>query len=117
MWAEPPVDGRGELPVLLLFIYLQADLWSSKPLKLRVFLHLVLPPLPPLPPFFNLVLALVLSAHPPLESSEAVFFFSAGGGELEDGHVIKAKKVQRLGIIGSGSKPAGPKFLQRFLGP
>lgn len=74
----------------LLFIYLQAALWSSKTLKLPVPLHLLLPPVPPLPPFFNLVLALVLSAHPLLESSEAVFFFffSAGGGELEDGHVF-----------------------------
>lgn len=44
--------------------------------------------------FFYLVLALVLSAHPLLESSEAVFFFAAGG-ELEDEHVFQVQKEQR----------------------
>lgn len=60
MWAELlPRTGRPERRASCpLFIYLQADLWPSKTLKLRVFLHLVLPSFPPRASFFFLISSL-----------------------------------------------------------
>lgn len=91
VWAEPPAGGRQAvlrgLPVLPLLLP-AGRFGVFKDSKAAGFPS----PRPSFSPssssFFNLVLALVLSAHPLLESSEAFFFlFSAGGGELEDRHV------------------------------
>lgn len=114
-WVKVPDNGRPlkrnnvairGLPVLrffssvffyLLFIYLQADLWSSVSetiLKLRVSLHLVLALVPSLPPHSSSFLILSLCSSSPLilflslNPLKPFFSFSVRGGELEDGDMF-----------------------------